>query len=242
MTTPMKSRPFALAALFTIAACGSEDAAPIAVPAVTSSHQVADPAAYGLSREDLRAAAAKRPPTVSRDHAAQMAHGSTLSNGEDTETILDAVRAIHGAAGPYAVAGYRMGQRALRELGAERADDDIEVVHASPAEVRWSCIADGLQASTGASLGHLNLSRVEAPEANVHSIVRRRSTGRYVELRLNTEFIDSLGPMNDDNLEELGARVARASDDELFTMSAGGETPGGQAEHTARNVHERPSH
>src|SRR5262245_48301653 len=40
--------------------------------------------------------------------------------GSPAGLALDRVAAIHGAAGPFAVAGYRVGERALRELGLAR--------------------------------------------------------------------------------------------------------------------------
>ena len=73
---------------------------------------------------------------------------------------LTRVGEIHGAAGPWAVAGYRIGARALKDLNLPRHAFPILVVHRAPAEVRFSCVADGLQAATGASPGKLNL-RVE---------------------------------------------------------------------------------
>src|SRR5262245_34416012 len=51
------------------------------------------------------------------------------STTESTEQKLKNVAAIHGAAGVFAVAGYRMGERALRDLGLGRGSFAIEVVH-----------------------------------------------------------------------------------------------------------------
>src|SRR5215210_7102883 len=65
---------------------------------------------------------------------------------------LDAVAAVHGEAGPWAVAGWRMAKYAMKELG-----DDLTVKHESPRAVQLSCIADGAQAATKTSVGKLNL-------------------------------------------------------------------------------------
>ena len=65
------------------------------------------------------------------------------------EEQLSRVQEIHGGTGPWAVAGYRIGERALKELGLPRHSFRLLVVHRSPAEVQYSCVADGLQAATG---------------------------------------------------------------------------------------------
>src|SRR5262245_56155903 len=88
--------------------------------------------------------------------------------GEDAE--LRAVANHHGGAGPWAVAGYRMGRHALAKLGLERHSFDLEVVHRSPQAVQFTCIADGASASTGASVGKMNLSVVPASEAEVATV------------------------------------------------------------------------
>src|SRR5580704_15913505 len=77
---------------------------------------------------------------------------------------LARVAAIHGAAGPWAVAGYRMGRYALGKLGLPAQSFDLEVVHHTPEKVQYSCIADGAAAATGASPGKLNLKIAPADE------------------------------------------------------------------------------
>ena len=79
---------------------------------------------------------------------------------------LARVREIHGAAGPWAVAGYRIGERALQELHLPRHNFSLRVVHRCPAQVQYSCMADGLQAATGASPGKLNLKVGRRPSTS----------------------------------------------------------------------------
>ena len=83
-------------------------------------------------------------------------------HGQAADERLRAVAAVDGGAGPWAVAGYRMGEFALGTLGLARGSFDLEVVHFTPQSVQFSCIADGAAAATGASLGKLNLSLSDA--------------------------------------------------------------------------------
>ncbi len=110
---------------------------------------------------------------------------SGLATRGDDETIirdrLDRVRAIHGGTGPWAVAGYRMGERAMKDLDLPRQSFSLGVVHRCPAKVQYSCMADGLQAATGASPGKLNLKVEEAPvEGGINGVsllCRKRASG-----------------------------------------------------------------
>src|SRR5687767_4575673 len=52
--------------------------------------------------------------------------------GDPIDKALDEVTAIHGAAGPWAVLGYRMSEHALGKLGLPRGSIDVQVVHWTP--------------------------------------------------------------------------------------------------------------
>lgn len=54
---------------------------------------------------------------------------------------LARVKEVHGAAGPWAVAGYRIGAYSLKELGLPRHSFQLLVTHRAPAQVQYSCIA-----------------------------------------------------------------------------------------------------
>ena len=58
------------------------------------------------------------------------------------EYVLKEVGTIHGVAGPFAVAGYRIGARAMLELQKLKGSFDLDATHNTVAEVHWSCIAD----------------------------------------------------------------------------------------------------
>src|SRR5579871_2156156 len=84
-------------------------------------------------------------------------------SGPSTDAALKEIDFVHGGHGPFAVAGYRIGERALKELGEPRSSFSFEVIHKTPAEVQWTCIADGVQAATGVSVGKMNLKIEPAP-------------------------------------------------------------------------------
>jgi formylmethanofuran dehydrogenase subunit E len=135
-----------------------------------------------------------------------------------TAEALAAVAAVHGAAGPFAVAGWRMGARALRELGVPRGHFPLEVEHRSPARVSESCIADGWQAVTGTSVGRMSLRRVEAPEGATATRIRDRASGRSLVFELTPAFRARFAHVTHANAEALGREVSALADEDIFTL------------------------
>jgi formylmethanofuran dehydrogenase subunit E len=126
------------------------------------------------------------------------------------------VAAIHGAAGPWAVAGYRMGRYAIGKLGLTAQSFDLEVIHHTPSMVQYSCIADGAAASTGASVGKLNLKLVDASEDAVMTTYLRKSTGQTVTLRPTAAFKARFAGLARDRLIDAGREVMALPDAEVF--------------------------
>lgn len=137
---------------------------------------------------------------------------------ENGTPALERTAAIHGRPGPFAVAGYQMGEAALRTLGLPRGSFDLEVIHYSPQQVQWSCIADGLQAATGVSAGKLNL-RLVPTEGEVYSVVRNRKTGRSLRFELADTFIKDFKDLPPEKLTEAGSAVVKREDAQVFRIA-----------------------
>jgi formylmethanofuran dehydrogenase subunit E len=152
--------------------------------------------------------------------AASAVPSSTAATSPAASTSSDEALArvafIHGGAGPWAVAGYRMGEYALAKLGLQRQSFDLEVIHHTPQEVQFSCIADGASAATGASAGKLNLYIVEATEADVATTYRNRSTGQAITLRPARSFATRFRDVPRDQLAAAGRIVLALPDADVF--------------------------
>ncbi|MEW6430123.1 MAG: formylmethanofuran dehydrogenase subunit E family protein [Myxococcota bacterium] len=103
---------------------------------------------------------------------------------------LDAIATIHGEAGPWAAAGHRMASYAMAKLGVTPGKGDLLVQHRSPRAVQFSCVADGAQAATKASVGKLSLSWSEATLEEMQTVFTRPSTGASVVLRPSKRFVE----------------------------------------------------
>jgi formylmethanofuran dehydrogenase subunit E len=160
----------------------------------------------------------------------QLALGQTTAS-EATEQKLKNVAAIHGAAGVFAVAGYRMGERALNDLGLPRGSFAIGVVHHTPSEVQWSCISDGLQAATGASAGKLNLKLVTATKENVETVVTNRKTGKRLVFRLQPEFIQRFLNLPYEKQPAAGREAAEMPESKIFSVALEAASPQSAKDH-----------
>lgn len=135
------------------------------------------------------------------------------------EAALAKVTAIHGAPGPWAVLGYRMGDAALHELGLSRGSFDLLVVHHTPDKVQYSCIADGASASTGASTGKLNLKLAPASDDEVFTEYINKKTGEQLRLRPTAAFRARFTGADRAKAHEYGLQVMQLPDAELFEPS-----------------------
>lgn len=138
---------------------------------------------------------------------------------EDKDFVVKQVAAIHGGSGPFAVAGYRMGARALEELKLLKGSFEVDVTHESIPEVGWTCIADGIQSATGASVGKMNLRVVPVKESKaVRSVVTHKQTGTKIMFRLTDAFLEKYGETPYAELDRAGRAVVNLKDAEIFQI------------------------
>ncbi len=136
------------------------------------------------------------------------------------DKALYEVAAAHGAPGPWAVAGYRMAERALAKLRLPRGSSDLEVVHQSPREVQLACIADGAAAYSRASLGKLNLSLVTAADGAVFTTYTNKKSGQTIVLRPTAAFRARYLNAPVVRARELGREVMSLPEAEIFEEAA----------------------
>jgi len=133
-------------------------------------------------------------------------------------TALETVALIHGGAGPWVVAGYRMGVFAIGQLDLPRGSFDLEITHYTPKQVQYTCVADGAAAATGASLGKLNLGLAEATSAEVRTTYRKKSTGQAITLRPSAAFVARYRDLPREKLGEAGREVMELPEAQVFDV------------------------
>ena len=148
----------------------------------------------------------------------------------DDPDWVQAAAQFHGHLGPAIVVGVRMGAAGLNAVKAQ-GYFDIEVTAQGPfTGPPQSCILDGLQLSTGATLGKHNLKVVVADDYVV--TMKNKRTGTTAEIRPTPELLKLMWSRleaddhheNEDahaemhRVEALARQIAALPQDELMTI------------------------
>ncbi len=102
----------------------------------------------------------------------------------DDHTLLVAAGRFHGHIGPFLAIGLRMGAMANEALGRDPMEMTAEV-RVEPRPPR-SCVVDGIQYSTGCTMGKGNINVLPAPSEVAATF---HMGDRSVTLRLRQEFL-----------------------------------------------------
>jgi len=124
------------------------------------------------------------------------------------------LKAFHGHLGPYVFAGLRMGRYALEKLQADK-HFGIEAEVSCPDTTPASCLLDGVQFSTGCTLGKRNIRHLVGEE--LLGRFRNRRTGEVLVVRLRPEAMArAVGEMEAHNDEAGAALIEQMTDEELL--------------------------
>jgi hypothetical protein len=131
------------------------------------------------------------------------------------EQVLEELRRFHGHLGPYAVVGYRMGLVANLKLGASPFEKRVVVKTGIGPPL--SCIIDGIQYSSGCTLGKGNLfvSHQRIAEADFSHCESLLTVRLLPEIREEIEA--SLG----NDLEAMARRIFAVPSERLFRTERG---------------------
>ncbi len=137
-------------------------------------------------------------------------------------SIQNAVR-LHGHLGPFLVIRVRMGILARKELASFRcAESSLQVVVTVPPVTPFSCIADGMQATTRCTVGNRKLKernskkKIAAPFQS-----RNESIEKNVHISVNPKLVERLATKLSEGVanNELSAQIASMPDDSLFEIN-----------------------
>jgi formylmethanofuran dehydrogenase subunit E len=120
---------------------------------------------------------------------------------------------FHGHLGPMLTFGARMGMAALQAVEAKGFFDVAIECEGPFAQPPASCFLDGLQISTGATLGKRNLRWIESKTIVIH--VKNTLTGKTATLQPREEFL-ALLPKDDPKGETTKSKPKSSGDDHLF--------------------------
>ncbi len=129
----------------------------------------------------------------------------------DIEAMIDRGIKLHGHAGPYLNLGIKMGLLALEILNVKGYFDlsvEAELEYRRP----MSCFVDGLQISTGCTMGKGNI-RVKDQLGNINALFKTEN--KTLRIKLNPEIVELLD-FKKETCEDLGQQILDISNEQLF--------------------------
>jgi formylmethanofuran dehydrogenase subunit E len=127
--------------------------------------------------------------------------------------ILKQIKNFHGHLGPYVVIGYKMGLISNQILGEDSFSKKAEVWTGINPPI--SCIIDGIQMSSGCTLGKGNI------KVKNYNIAKSEFTnnGRKIEIFLKDDIKTEIDTtLTEENIIEFSEKIYNKKDDELFEI------------------------
>ena len=127
---------------------------------------------------------------------------------------------LHGHLGPFLVIGVRMGDVAKSYLAAY--DNNIRRLHASiktPLSTPFSCVIDGIQASTSCTVGNQRL-KIEKSAKEITASFTLQSAKKVMKILVNPKVVEDLvNEMSKGaNPEQLAIKIVHMQAKQLFVL------------------------
>ena len=128
--------------------------------------------------------------------------------------ILKQIEKFHGHLGPYVVIGYRMGLASNQILGEDSFSK--KAIVKTGANPPISCIIDGIQMSSGCTLGKGN---IKVNNDNIAKAEFNNNNGEKVEISLKSDIKNEIDTkVTRENIIEYSKKLYDKNDDELFEI------------------------
>jgi hypothetical protein len=161
-------------------------------------------------------------PQLLGDHAPASAHDAPVATAppaERDEWILLS-RRVHGGFGSLIALGIRIGDDAIRQLGA--AQRELDVTYHSGARAPCPCVVDGILIATQSSPGQgtLRVSADPAPDGEFGRVfIRHKTSGRTLLYVMPASVGPMMAEINKLPSLERWAAVMQLADDQIFTRA-----------------------
>ncbi|MFQ3548740.1 MAG: formylmethanofuran dehydrogenase subunit E family protein [Armatimonadota bacterium] len=132
-------------------------------------------------------------------------------------TNIELAKSYHGHLGPNLVIGIKIGNYAINALNA-KSHFGIEAEVHCPEKPPVSCMIDGVQLSTGCTMGKANIKHIISSE-NPMVVCRNKETGEEIKIQVNDGFIEKcLAWYKELGEESASMKVWEMDDEEVFTV------------------------
>jgi len=128
---------------------------------------------------------------------------------------LRQIERFHGHIGPYAIVGYKMGEIANKTLGSDPFSKKAVVWTGTTPPL--SCIIDGLQISSGCTMGKGNILVKQESSPKVQFT---NNDGKKIEITLKPVIKQEIDTtVTEENIASFSEKLYQRTDQELFDIS-----------------------
>jgi formylmethanofuran dehydrogenase subunit E len=138
----------------------------------------------------------------------------------ETPLLIENAAKLHGHLGPFLVIGVRMGDLAKRHLEVDdKSSRRLEASIKTPLTTPFSCVIDGIQASTSCTVGNQKL-KIKNSTKQITAHFRLQNSKKTVRISVNPKIAETLisGMSKGANAEQLAAKVASMEEEQLFVL------------------------
>lgn len=137
---------------------------------------------------------------------------------EELANLIEKAADFHGHIGPFLVVGVRMGNLATKTLCTSE-DSISEVTAKTPLVTPFSCVLDGIQATTSCTIGNRKL-HIRKSRQEIKATFKNKNSRRALEVTVNSKVVKELtdrmskGASND----TLAKEIATMLENQLFEI------------------------
>jgi formylmethanofuran dehydrogenase subunit E len=132
--------------------------------------------------------------------------------------LIESAAKLHGHLGPFLVLGVRIGEAAKSNLRVdERSSNRLQAVVRTPLFTPFSCVIDGIQASTTCTVGNQRL-KIEKSAKEIVARFTLQGTNKAIKISVNPEVVNDLVKemSKGANPEQLAIGIANMQTEQLL--------------------------
>lgn len=140
----------------------------------------------------------------------------------EIQSLIENAAKLHGHLGPFLVIGVRMGEMAKRHLDVdEKNSRGLQANIKTPLSTPFSCVIDGIQATTSCTVGNQKL-KIEESIGEISGCFKLQSSDKTVKISVNPKVAKNLTEemSKGADSEQLAAKIAHLKEEQLFVLEA----------------------
>jgi formylmethanofuran dehydrogenase subunit E len=146
---------------------------------------------------------------------------SRVTSTKEIPPLIESAARLHGHLGPFLVLGVRIGEAAKSNLHVdERSSHRLQAIVRTPLSTPFSCVIDGIQASTTCTVGNQRL-KIEKSATEISASFTLQGTNKTTKILVNHDTVESLVKKMSEGAspEQLARKIVNMQVEQLFELT-----------------------